>query len=52
MKNIIYIYAKALRVNQWIKNFVIFAAILFAGEIFNAELFYKTVIAFFIFCLL
>lgn len=52
MRNIIYIYAKALRVNQWIKNFVIFAAILFAGEIFNAELFYKTVIAFFIFCLL
>lgn len=52
MKQTILVYARALRVNQWIKNFIIFAAILFAGELFDLELLSKTIGAFFIFCLL
>jgi decaprenyl-phosphate phosphoribosyltransferase len=52
MKRTLYIYAHALRVNQWIKNFVIFTAVLFAGEIFNGAIFLKTATAFLIFCLL
>ncbi len=46
------ILLKALRVSQWIKNLVIFTAIIFTGQLFNKDLFYKTVEAFFIFCLL
>lgn len=52
MKSTILVYGRALRVNQWIKNFIIFAAILFAGKLFDLELLWQTVIAFFIFCLL
>ena len=52
MKQTILVYARALRVNQWIKNFIIFAAILFAGELFDLALLSKTIGAFFIFCLL
>ncbi|MGB9883097.1 MAG: UbiA prenyltransferase family protein [Microgenomates group bacterium] len=46
------ILLKALRVSQWIKNLVIFTAIIFTGQLFNQALFYKTFEAFFIFCLL
>lgn len=52
MKSYFYIYAKALRLNQWIKNFIIFTPILFAGELFDIGLFYKSLIAFIIFCVL
>ncbi len=41
---------KLLRPRQWIKNFAVFAAITFSGHLFDGGLFYKTVIAFFIFC--
>lgn len=51
MKRVL-IYARALRVNQWTKNFVIFAAILFAGKLFDLNLLTQTIYAFFIFCLL
>ncbi|CAN5189471.1 decaprenyl-phosphate phosphoribosyltransferase [soil metagenome] len=51
MKKVL-IYARALRVNQWTKNFVIFAAILFAGKLFDWNLFRESIYAFFIFCLL
>lgn len=47
-----YIYARALRVNQWIKNLIIFAAILFAGKLFDPVLIQASIYAFFIFCLL
>lgn len=50
--NIIYTYSKALRVNQWIKNLVVFTAIIFSGNLFNQELFVQTFYAFSIFCLL
>lgn len=45
-------YFYALRINQWLKNLVIFTAIIFSGQLFNVELLLKSVQAFFIFCLL
>ncbi len=51
MKTVL-IYARALRVNQWTKNFVIYAAILFAGKIFDWNLIGQSSYAFLVFCLL
>ncbi|MBP7967167.1 UbiA prenyltransferase family protein [Candidatus Woesebacteria bacterium] len=51
MKTVL-IYARALRVNQWTKNFVIYAAILFAGKIFDWNLLGQSSYAFLVFCLL
>jgi 4-hydroxybenzoate polyprenyltransferase len=51
-KNKLLTYFYALRVNQWLKNFVIFTAIIFSGQLFNLDLLLKSFIAFFIFCLL
>lgn len=45
-------YLKTLRVNQWLKNFVIFTAIIFSGQLFNIDLLIKTFHVFVIFCLL
>jgi 4-hydroxybenzoate polyprenyltransferase len=45
-------YYYALRINQWLKNFVIFTAIIFSGQLFNWTLLTKSFCAFFIFCLL
>jgi 4-hydroxybenzoate polyprenyltransferase len=45
-------YFQALRINQWLKNFVIFTAIIFSGQLFNIDLLSKSFYAFFIFCLL
>jgi len=50
--NKFFIYLRVLRVNQWIKNLVIFTAIIFSGQLFNIDLFVNTIRAFFIFCLL
>jgi decaprenyl-phosphate phosphoribosyltransferase len=52
MQNKILVYAKAMRLNQWIKNLVLFNAILFSGRLFEAGLFFQTLYGFFIFCLL
>ncbi|MDA1316673.1 MAG: UbiA prenyltransferase family protein [bacterium] len=41
-----------MRVNQWIKNLIIFAALLFAGKLFDLVLIQASLYAFFIFCLL
>jgi 4-hydroxybenzoate polyprenyltransferase len=49
---LLYTYAKALRVNQWIKNLVVFTAIIFSGNLFDIDLFIQTAYAFGIFCLL
>lgn len=46
------IFLKAFRVNQWIKNFVVFTAIVFSGQLFNLAAFWQSVYAFLIFCLL
>ncbi len=52
LKETFFIYTKALRVNQWIKNLVVFTAITFTGKLFELDLFIKTTNVFFIFCLL
>ncbi|PJA00432.1 MAG: decaprenyl-phosphate phosphoribosyltransferase, partial [Candidatus Levybacteria bacterium CG_4_10_14_0_2_um_filter_35_8] len=41
---------RLLRPRQWIKNFALFAAILFAGELFDQLIFEKVFVAFFVFC--
>ncbi|OGK15829.1 hypothetical protein A2774_05840 [Candidatus Roizmanbacteria bacterium RIFCSPHIGHO2_01_FULL_39_12c] len=43
---------RALRVNQWIKNLVVYTAIIFSGKLFDPNLFIQSTIAFAIFCLL
>ena len=43
---------KAARPRQWIKNFVIFAALVFTGDFFDQELFIKTSLGFLAFSLL
>lgn len=45
-------YYYALRINQWLKNFVIFTAIIFSGQLFHLDLLIKTFNVFIIFCLL
>ena len=51
-KSKFYIYLRGLRVNQWIKNLIIFTSIIFSGQLFNINLLLNTVQAFFIFCFL
>ncbi|MBI4225500.1 UbiA prenyltransferase family protein [Candidatus Roizmanbacteria bacterium] len=51
-KEKVIILLQALRVNQWIKNLVVFIAIIFSGTLFIPEAFLKSTYAFFIFCLL
>ncbi len=51
-KQKIVVYLRALRVNQWIKNFIVFTAIIFSGTLFVFPLFLRTFYAFLIFCLL
>ncbi len=41
---------RLLRPRQWIKNFAIFAAITFAGELFDPLIFNKVLLGFFVFC--
>lgn len=43
---------RLLRPRQWIKNFAIFAAITFAGELFNPVVFQKVFLGFIVFCAL
>lgn len=40
----------ALRPNQWIKNFVLFGAIIFNGKLFDPQFFFLTLAGFFVFC--
>lgn len=51
-KEKIIILLRTLRVNQWVKNLVVFTAIIFSGKLFETDLLIKSSIAFFIFCLL
>lgn len=46
------LYFKLLRVNQWIKNFVVFIPIIFNGQLLNRDIFLKSLYSFLIFCLL
>lgn len=52
MKDVLFTYAKAMRVNQWIKNLVVFCAIIFSGRLLEPELFSNALYAFGVFCLL
>ena len=51
-KKRILVYARALRVNQWIKNFIVFTPVVFSGKLFVLSIFLETLVAFLIFCLL
>lgn len=51
-KNRFFLLLRALRVSQWMKNLVIFTAIIFSGKLFDIPIFLNTVYAFLIFCLL
>ena len=46
------IYLRALRVNQWLKNLVVFTAIIFSGQLFNWPIFWPTFFAFINYCFL
>jgi decaprenyl-phosphate phosphoribosyltransferase len=41
---------RLIRPRQWTKNFAVFAAILFAGELFDPPILEKVLISFFVFC--
>ncbi len=41
---------EALRPSQWIKNLVLYAAIMFNGQLLTGDLFFKTSIGFIVFC--
>jgi 4-hydroxybenzoate polyprenyltransferase len=43
---------KSLRLQQWIKNFFVFAPLIFSQNVFNLPLLIKTVLAFVLFCIL
>ena len=46
------LYFRLFRVNQWVKNAVVFTAIIFSGKLFDFKYFTATVIAFALFCVL
>ncbi len=48
----LWVYLRAFRVNQWIKNLVIFTAIIFSGKLFDPVLFTQSLWAVGIFCVL
>ncbi len=52
MKKILFNTLRLLRPRQWIKNFALFAAVVFAGELFNTQTLSKVLLGFIIFCLL
>lgn len=41
---------RLIRPRQWIKNFAVFAAITFTGELFNIPVLEKVLLSFFVFC--
>jgi len=50
MIKLIFDIFRLLRPRQWIKNFAIFAAITFAGELFDPPIFKSVLVGFFVFC--
>ncbi len=50
MTKLFYYTLKLTRPRQWIKNFAIFAAITFSGELFNFKYLQITILAFLVFC--
>ncbi len=52
MKDKLYLYLKLLRPKQWIKNFAVFASVIFTGQLFNPQVLLESFFAFILFCLL
>lgn len=50
--SLLYKTLKLIRIKQWIKNLAVFAAIVFTGQLFNADIFWNVLFAFFAFCFL
>jgi len=50
MIKLAYNLLRLVRPRQWIKNFAIFAAIVFAGELFDPPVVSKVILGFFVFC--
>ena len=50
MIKLAYNILRLLRPRQWVKNFAVFAAITFAGELFNPQVFTNVLFSFFVFC--
>ncbi len=50
MRKILFKTLKLIRPKQWIKNFAIFAAIIFSGQLFDPLLFSKVILGFAAFC--
>ncbi len=50
MIKLIYNIIRLVRPRQWIKNFAVFAAITFAGQLFNPPVFANVLLSFFVFC--
>ena len=50
MIKVLYNILRLLRPRQWIKNFALFAAITFAGELFNTPVLWNVILAFVAFC--
>lgn len=46
------VFARALRVNQWMKNFIVFTSIIFSGKLVDIFVVWQGFLAFCIFCLL
>ncbi|MFH0979463.1 MAG: UbiA prenyltransferase family protein [Candidatus Roizmanbacteria bacterium] len=52
MKKKFFVLLRVLRVSQWVKNLVVFTAIIFSGKLFDFPILLNTIYAFLIFCLL
>ena len=52
MAQLLYFIFETARPRQWVKNFSLFAALIFSGKLFFLDSFLRVVGAFFIFCLL
>lgn len=50
MNKVLFKSLKLIRPKQWIKNFAVFAAIVFTGGLFNGNVFWNVILAFFVFC--
>ncbi|MBI3620414.1 UbiA prenyltransferase family protein [Candidatus Roizmanbacteria bacterium] len=51
-KSKVLVLLRAARPNQWVKNLVVFTAVIFSGKLFEVELTGRAFYAFFVFCLL
>lgn len=50
MGKLLYNLFRLLRPRQWVKNFALFAAVTFTGELFNPNAVYPVILGFFVFC--